>query len=113
MSELVDFITRRLTQFAGDDVGIGGAVVKFDAGADGVIVIDSSAKPARISTTDRPADCTIKMAAPFLQKALTGEIPCGAAFMKFVRGVEGRPGLAVQIQPFLARIAAETSGHAR
>ena len=31
--------------------------VKFDTGADGVIVIDG----ATISTTDAPADCTIKL----------------------------------------------------
>ena len=107
MSKLLDGIARRLGECADEDPGVGGATIKFDAGQDGVIVIESRPRPARVSTTDRPADCTIKIAAPFLQKAVSGEIPCGAAFMKFVRGVEGRPGLAVQIQPFLRLVAAK------
>lgn len=105
MTALLDGIAQRLGGCAQDDLGIGAAVVKFDAGADGVLVIDATATPAMISTVDRPADCTIKIAAPFLLKAVTGEMPCGAVFMKFVRGVQGRPGLAVQIQPFLRQVA--------
>lgn len=107
MSALLDGIAQRLGACAQDDIGIGAAVVKFDAGADGVLVLDATAKPAKVSTVDQPADCTIKIAAPFLMKAVTGEMPCGAAFMKFVRGVQGRPGLAVQIQPFLRQVAAK------
>jgi hypothetical protein len=30
--------------------------------------------------------------------------------MKFVRGVQGQPGLAVQIQPFLRKVAAKGKG---
>lgn len=107
MSALLDGIAQRLGGCVQDDLGIGGAVVKFDTGADGVLVLDATAKPAKVSTVDRPADCTIKIAAPFLMKAVSGEIPCGAAFMKFVRGVQGRPGLAVQIQPLLREVAAK------
>ncbi|HEY3917206.1 MAG TPA: SCP2 sterol-binding domain-containing protein [Stellaceae bacterium] len=107
MSALLDGIAQRLAAHAQEDLGIGAAVVKFDAGGDGVLVLDATAKPAKISTADRPADCTIKIAAPLLMKAVSGEMPCGAAFMKFVRGVQGRPGLAVQIQPFLRNVAAK------
>jgi hypothetical protein len=39
--------------------------------------------------------------------AVDGRMPVGAAFMKFVRGVQGRPGLAVQVQPFLRKVAAK------
>jgi hypothetical protein len=39
--------------------------------------------------------------------AVDGRVPVGAAFMKFVRGVQGPPGLAVQIQPFLRKVAAK------
>jgi len=83
------------------------AVFKFDAGQDGVLVLDTTAKPATVSTTDRPADRTIKIAAPFLLMAVDGRVPVGVAFMKFVRGVQGQPGLAVQIQPFLREVAAK------
>ena len=107
MSALLDGIAQRIGACAGDDVGIGAAVVKFDAGTDGVLVLDATAKPAKVSTIDRPADCTIKIAAPFLMKAVAGEISIGAAFMKFVRGVQGQPGLAVRVQPFLRNVAAK------
>jgi putative sterol carrier protein len=108
MSALLDDIAQRITGGEQENVGIGAAVVKFDAGNDGVLVVDATAKPAKVSTTDRAADCTIKIAAPFLMKAVSGEMPCGEAFMKFVRGVEGRPGLAVQIQPFIRKVAAKS-----
>jgi hypothetical protein len=107
VSALLDGIAQRIGACAQDDVGIGAAVVKFDAGADGVLVLDATAKPAKVSTTDRSADCTIKIAAPFLMKAVAGEMPVGAAFMKFVRGVQGQPGLAVRVQPFLRNVAAK------
>jgi putative sterol carrier protein len=107
MSALLDGIAGKIAGSASDDLGIDAAVVKFDAGQDGVLVLDATAKPAKVSTADRPADCTIKMAAPFLMKAINGEMPVGAAFMKFVRGVQGQTSLAVKIQPFLRTVAAK------
>jgi hypothetical protein len=107
MSALLDGIAGKIAASADDDLGIGAAVVKFDAGQDGMLVLDATAKPATVSTTDRPADCTIKIAAPFLMMAVDGRMPVGAAFMKFVRGVQGQPGLAVRIQPFLRNVAAK------
>lgn len=106
MSALLDAIRQRIGACAGEDAGIA-AVFKFDAGQDGVLVLDTNAQPATVSTTDRPADCTMKIAAPFLMMAVDGRMSVGAAFMKFVRGVQGQPGLAVQIQPFLRKVAAK------
>jgi hypothetical protein len=106
MSALLDNIAQRIGACAGEDAGVG-AVFKFDAGQDGVLVLDTTAKPATVSTTDRAADCTMTIAAPFLMMAVDGRVPVGAAFMKFVRGVQGRPGLAVKIQPFLRKVAAK------
>ncbi|HLI21080.1 MAG TPA: SCP2 sterol-binding domain-containing protein [Stellaceae bacterium] len=106
MSALLDGIAQRIGAAAGEDVGVA-AVIKFDAGQDGVLVLDTTSRPAKVSTTDRSADCTIKIAASFLMMAVDGRVPIGAAFMKFVRGVQGAPGLAVQIQPFLRKVAAK------
>jgi hypothetical protein len=69
-------------------------------------VLDASATPAKVTATDRPADCTIKMAAMALARILAGEMSCGAAYMAFTRGVEGDQALAVLVQPFLRRVAA-------
>jgi putative sterol carrier protein len=106
MSALLDGIAQRIAASAGEDAGVA-AVFKFDAGQDGVLVLDTTAKPATVSTTDRPADCTMKIAAPFLMMAVDGRMPVGAAFMKFVRGVQGRPGLADEVQTFLRKVAAK------
>ena len=109
MSALLDGIAQHIGAWAGEDAGVA-AVVKFDAGQDGVLVLDTSATPATVSTIDRAADCTIKIAAPFLMMAIDGRVPVGAAFMKFVRRVQGEPGLAVKIQPFLRKVAAKGKG---
>ena len=105
MSQVVDDIVRRLSAASGDDVGIAGAVLKFDGGDDGVIRIDATAKPVKISSADGPADCTIKIAAPALRQIVTGELSCGGGYMRFVRGVEGKQALGVLIQPFFRRVA--------
>ena len=106
MSALLDGIAQRIAACVGEDAGVA-AIFKFDAGQDGVLVLDTTAKPATVSTADRQADCTVKIAAPFLMMTVDGRVPVGAAFMKFVRGVQGRPGLAVEIQPFLRKVAAK------
>jgi hypothetical protein len=105
MSALVEDIVRRLSAGVDGDLGIPGKVMKFDAGEDGVIVLDSSATPAKVTATDKPADCTVKMAAVALKGILAGEMSCGGAYMRFIRGVEGQQHLAVLVQPFLRRVA--------
>ena len=59
--------------------------VKFDTGADGVIVIDG----ATISTADAPADCTITLALDDLEALVAGELNPTAAFMQGKLKVEG------------------------
>ena len=110
MSAIVDDIVRRLAAGLDGDLGIPGKVMKFNAGEDGVIVLDSSASPAKVTSADRPADCTVTMAAIALKRILDGQMSCGGAYMAFTRGVEGDQALAVLIQPFLRRVAAVGSG---
>ena len=74
MSALLDCIAQRIGACAGEDAGVS-AVFKFDAGQDGVLVLDTTAKSATVSTTDRAADCTMKIAAPFLMMAVDGRVP--------------------------------------
>ena len=44
--------------------------VKFDTGADGVIVIDG----ATVSNTDAPTDCTIKLSLDDLESLIAGDL---------------------------------------
>lgn len=67
--------------------------VKFDTGADGVIVIEGKT----ISTTDAPADCTIKLSLEDLEAMLSGELSATSAFMQGKLKVEGDMSIAMAL----------------
>lgn len=71
--------------------------VKFDTGGDGVIVIDG----ATISTTDGPADCTIKLSLSDFENLLAGELDPMSAFMTGKIKVEGDMSVAMALQQLL------------
>jgi putative sterol carrier protein len=71
--------------------------VKFDTGGDGVIVIDGQS----ISTTDAPADCTIKLSLEDLEALISGELSPTAAFMTGKIKVEGDMSVAMALSQVL------------
>ncbi len=71
--------------------------VKFDTGADGVIVIDGQT----ISTTDGPADCTIKLSLGDLEDLISGELSPTTAFMTGRIKIEGDMSIAMALSQFL------------
>ena len=71
--------------------------VKFDTGADGVILIDGST----ISTTDGPADCTIKLSLGDLEDLISGELSPTTAFMTGRIKIEGDMSIAMALSQFL------------
>jgi putative sterol carrier protein len=71
--------------------------VKFDTGADGVILIDG----ATISTTDGPADCIIKLSLGDLEELISGELSPTAAFMTGRIKIEGDMSVAMALSQFL------------
>ena len=71
--------------------------VKFDTGADGVIVIDGST----ISTTDAPADCTIKLSLDDLESLVAGDLSPTTAFMTGKIKVEGDMSVAMALGQLL------------
>ena len=71
--------------------------VKFDAGADGVIVIDGNT----ISTTDAPADCTIKLSLSDFEDLLSGDLSPTTAFMTGKLQIEGDMSIAMSLQQLL------------
>ncbi|MGB3502509.1 MAG: SCP2 sterol-binding domain-containing protein [Mesorhizobium sp.] len=71
--------------------------VKFDMGADGVIVIDG----ASISTTDGPADCTIKVSMDNFKDLISGDLNPTSAFMTGKIKVEGDMSVAMALSQIL------------
>jgi len=71
--------------------------VKFDTGADGVIVIDGQS----ISTSDAAADCTIKLSLEDLEALIAGELNPTAAFMTGKIKVEGDMSVAMALSQVL------------
>jgi putative sterol carrier protein len=71
--------------------------VKFDTGGDGVIVIDRNT----ISTTDGPADCTIKLSLSDFEDLLSGELSPTTAFMSGKIKIEGDMSVAMALQQLL------------
>ncbi len=71
--------------------------VKFDTGADGVIVIDGNT----LSTTDAPADCTIKLSLDDLESLVAGDLNPTMAFMTGKIKVEGDMSVAMGLSKLL------------
>lgn len=71
--------------------------VKFDTGADGVIVING----ASISTTDAPTDCTIKLSLDNLESLLAGDLNPTMAFMTGKLKVEGDMSVAMALSQLI------------
>jgi putative sterol carrier protein len=71
--------------------------VKFDAGEDGVILIDG----ASVSTTDGPADCTIKLSLDDLESLLAGDLNPTMAFMQGKLKVEGDMSVAMALSQLI------------
>lgn len=71
--------------------------VKFDTGSDGVILIDGSA----ISTTDGPADCTIKLSLDDLESLIAGDLNPTMAFMTGKLKIEGDMSIAMQLSQLI------------
>ena len=71
--------------------------VKFDTGDDGVILIDGST----VSTTDGPADCTIRLALDELEALVAGDLNPTTAFMTGKIKVEGDMSVAMALSRFV------------
>ena len=71
--------------------------VKFDTGADGVIVIDGST----ISTDDQETDCTIKLSLSDLEDMISGDLSPTTAFMTGKIKIEGDMSVAMALSQLI------------
>ena len=73
MSAIAQFVAGELSRQLAVEPGLD-KVLKFDLGPDGVVVIDGTQKPNRVSNDDRPADCTMGMVGEGLRKIVAGVV---------------------------------------
>ncbi len=81
----------------GDDSGLD-AVLKFDCGSDGQIVIDGVSSPNTVDNTDRDADCTVEITLDNLNKLLSGTLNPVTGFMGGKFKVSGDMSIAMKLQ---------------
>lgn len=89
--------TETLRAKVGDQSGLG-ATLKFDCGADGVIVLDGRSVPNRVHNDDVDADCTVAISHDNLVALLTGALEPTTAFMMGKFKVSGDMSVAMKLQ---------------
>lgn len=90
-------ITEALRAKVGDSSGLG-AILKFDCGSDGVVVIDAKAMPNTVDNVDRDADCTVAITRDNLAALLSGELEPVTGFMTGKFKVSGDMSVAMKLQ---------------
>ena len=78
------------------------ARVKFDLGADGLIVVDATGREPRAGNADAPADTTLTMSAEVLRRLLDGTLDPTLAYMTGKLKVEGSMGVALKLTSMFA-----------
>ena len=89
--------TETLRGKVGDNSGLN-AVLKFDCGADGVVVIDGKSVPNSVSNENRDADCTVSITRENLEALLTGQLDPITGFMTGKFTVAGDMSIAMKLQ---------------
>ncbi|QDL53575.1 SCP2 sterol-binding domain-containing protein [Rhodoferax aquaticus] len=81
----------------GADSGLA-ATLKFDMGADGVIVIDGKSTPNTVSNTNTDTDCTVGITLDNLNAMLSGDLEPATGFMAGKLKVSGDMSVAMRLQ---------------
>lgn len=89
--------TEQLRQKVGDSSGLG-ATLKFDCGADGVVVIDGKSVPNTVHNDNVETDCTVAISLENLVALLTGELEPATGFMMGKFKVSGDMSVAMKLQ---------------
>ena len=90
-------ITEAMRTKMGDDSGLD-AVLKFDCGEEGVVVLDGRSSPNRVLNDNIDADCTIKISRANLVALMTGQMDPTMGFMTGKFKVSGDMTVALKLQ---------------
>lgn len=89
--------TQAIRTKVGADSGLG-ATLKFDMGADGVIVIDGKSTPNTVSNDNTDTECTVGISMDNLQAMLDGNLDPTTGFMAGKLKVSGDMSVAMRLQ---------------
>ncbi|CAN5240543.1 SCP2 sterol-binding domain-containing protein [soil metagenome] len=91
-------ITDRFKTAVGSDSGLG-KTIKFDLKGEGFIFIDGGS----VTNEDKAADCTIIVDKEDFEKMAAGSLDPTMAFMQGKLKINGDMGVAMKLQPLLAK----------
>lgn len=89
--------TQAIRTKVGADSGLA-ATLKFDMGADGVIVIDGKSTPNTVTNDNTDTDCTVGITMDNLQAMLDGDLDPATGFMAGKLKVTGDMSVAMRLQ---------------
>ena len=89
--------TEALRAKVGESSGLD-ATLKFDCGADGVVVVDGKSVPNTVSNDERETDCTVAITLENLSAMLSGELDPATGFMMGKFKVSGDMSVALKLQ---------------
>ncbi|UXP30877.1 SCP2 sterol-binding domain-containing protein [Reichenbachiella agarivorans] len=88
--------TKKVASLAEKKSGAIGKKIKFKFD-EGVISLDDSSNPTKVTNEDDYADCTIKLTLDNFNKLMNGEMNAMGAFMMGKIKVEGEMGVAMKL----------------
>lgn len=94
----LDEITNRFKEAVWADSGLG-KTLKFDLKGEGFIHIDGG----EVTNEDKPADCTIIVSKTDFEALGEGKLDPTMAFMQGKLKINGDMGVAMKLQPLLAK----------
>lgn len=97
----LEFVTAGLKEKVGEDCGLG-AVLKFDFGDDGILVLDATQVPNIISNDDADAACTMTISLADFMAMAEGKLDGTSAFMSGKLKIQGDMGIAMKLAPILS-----------
>lgn len=97
----LELVTAGLKEKVGEDCGLG-AVLKFDFGDDGILVLDATQVPNVVSNNDTDAACTMAISITDFMDMAEGKLDGTSAFMSGKLKVQGDMGIAMKLAPILS-----------
>lgn len=77
------------------------ASVKFDLGADGILLVDATTRPGKVTQGDGPATLTLTLSKDLLTGLLAGTKDPNVAYLTGKLKIKGPMGLAMKLNAFL------------